>query len=289
MTTSLRSEFISEFISATMRKRIKKEILRNLNDGEEASVKSLRKRVLSDDSFCDDSFTRDELKSVFKDVLEKLVMKRKIDQPEKKKVRMISEKSSNEMSHEIDSIPLIGQQDITLPINCKDITGNITLLLFYAYCDPLMTRSQQDKAIMYCTEVLTRNHVTGRLRVAKEGYNATLTGPCDGIRNFTDCLRSYDVHTFGNTDFKYVDNLPEAQKLKGLKVWPVNEIVTYGFNPIDAPLSKTGTHLKPDEFHKGVYLSCLNVLRYCSVIVTYTIFNYQHWKTQMLLSLTFEM
>lgn len=50
-----------------------------------------------------------------------------------------------------------------------------------------------------------------------------------------------DPSTFGETDFKYVDGLPANQMLKGLKVWPVTEIVTYGFDPKDAPLEKTGT------------------------------------------------
>jgi len=49
-----------------------------------------------------------------------------------------------------------------------------------------------------------------------------------------------------------VDELPANHKLKGLKVWPVTEIVTYGFDPADAPLEKTGTHLSPAEFHKAM-------------------------------------
>ena len=35
-------------------------------------------------------------------------------------------------------------------------------------------------------------------------------------------------------------------------MWPVTEIVTYGFDPADAPLEKTGTHLSPAEFHKAM-------------------------------------
>jgi hypothetical protein len=37
-----------------------------------------------------------------------------------------------------------------------------------------------------------------------------------------------------------VDNLPDNQMLKGLKVWPVTEIVTYGFNYAEAPLHTRG-------------------------------------------------
>ena len=130
--------------------------------------------------------------------------------------------------------------------------GNVTLLLFYAYCTPEMTRGEQDAAISYCYEKLRDNGCTGRLRIAREGFNSTLTGSYQGIRNFTACLREYDPKTFGQTDFKYVDGLPENHMLKDFKVFPVTEIVTYGFNPSDAPLEKTGVHLPPEEFHKAL-------------------------------------
>ena len=78
------------------------------------------------------------------------------------------------------------------------------------------------------------------------------------MRSFTDELRRYQPHNFGETDFKYVDNLPRNQLLKGklifknigLKVWPVTEIVTYGFKPEEAPLNLGGIHLKPEDYHK---------------------------------------
>ena len=42
------------------------------------------------------------------------------------------------------------------------------------------------------------------------------------------------------------------QKLKGLKVFPVSEIVTYGFDPRDAPLNMRGTHLNPEEWNTAL-------------------------------------
>jgi len=132
-------------------------------------------------------------------------------------------------------------------------SGNITILLFYAYCpNGPMSRSQQDAAIAFCYGTLNKLGVTGRLRIAREGYNATLTGTYDSIRSFTSELRRYSKETFQHTDFKYVDNLPDNQLLKGLKVWPVTEIVTYGFDPKDAPLEKRGQHLAPKDFHEAM-------------------------------------
>lgn len=49
-----------------------------------------------------------------------------------------------------------------------------------------------------------------------------------------------------------MDGQPDNQLLKGLKVWPVTEIVTYGFNPAEAPLDMRGTHLTPQEFHEAL-------------------------------------
>jgi hypothetical protein len=49
--------------------------------------------------------------------------------------------------------------------------GDTTILLFYAYCDPQMTRSAQDAAIAFCYKTLKENGVTGRLRIGREGFN----------------------------------------------------------------------------------------------------------------------
>jgi predicted sulfurtransferase len=57
--------------------------------------------------------------------------------------------------------------------------------------------------------------VTGRLRVSREGFNGTLTGPYDGIRGFTRDMRNYPGGYFeemkDGDDFKYTDNLPVGQ------------------------------------------------------------------------------
>ncbi len=82
----------------------------------------------------------------------------------------------------------------------------------------------------------------------------TLTGSAEGIRGFCQDLRDYDYEKFGATDFKIVDGLRDNQRLKGLKVWHVEELVTYGFGDATAtrgvaPLEAGGTHLPPEEWH----------------------------------------
>ena len=124
------------------------------------------------------------------------------------------------------------------------VGGNNSILLFYAYCDPQMTARQQDDAIAHCYGVLKEHGVTGRLRVGREGFNATLTGPHDSVRIFTADLRKYDPKTFGATDFKYVDNQPDNQLLKGLKVppLPLPHTHTYTYSRHISHISTYYTH-----------------------------------------------
>jgi predicted sulfurtransferase len=251
---------------------IQKEILAYLADkAESVSRKKLRKRVFANHNLSEEKFSSEEQKSVFKSQLQALIDDYQvIYDPDKDTLTMsISQKdrpkekkrSAKEDDEEED--PMASNQgnkrqrsnsagSITSHGSHKKEDGPITILLFYAYCEPQMTRQQQDRAIQECSKCLKKNQVSGRLRVGREGYNATLTGPYDGVRNFTSFLRAFDPATFQHTDFKYVDHQPENQRLKDLKVWPVTEIVTYGFNPQDAPLNMRGTHLRPEEFHQAL-------------------------------------
>lgn len=131
-------------------------------------------------------------------------------------------------------------------------TGTNTILLFYAYATPVMSRERHDEAIAHFYNFLKNLGITGRLRIGREGFNATLTGPHSAVRQFTAELRRWDHSIFGKTDFKYVDDQPDSQLLPTLKVFPVTEIVTYGFKPEEAPLQMGGVHLKPKEFHKAL-------------------------------------
>jgi predicted sulfurtransferase len=126
--------------------------------------------------------------------------------------------------------------------------GNVTLLLFYAYVVPPWTRPERSAAADFARATLARLGCTGRLRVALEGFNATLTGPAEGIRGFTAALREFSPRHFGATDFKYVDGLQDNKAFRELKVMPVDELVTYGFKASEAPLEYGGRHVKPEDW-----------------------------------------
>lgn len=136
--------------------------------------------------------------------------------------------------------------------------SGMTLLLFYAYVEPAWSHDRHREAIEWVEATLNRLRVTGRLRVSREGFNGTLTGPYDGIREFTDCMRTYDNNRFAHMnnvdDFKLTDNLPIGQKFPKLKVFSVKELVNYGLGVDGAPsVFDGGVHLDPEDYNAKLH------------------------------------
>lgn len=143
-------------------------------------------------------------------------------------------------------------------------TGKNTIVLFYGYVNPPWNRHGQDAMIEFAQDSLTRNGCTGRLRVAREGLNGTLMGSYSSIRKFTAELTEWHAanpsghRVHGQSEdnpwsFKYVDNQPDSVLEKELKVFPVSELVTYGFpRNAAASISAGGKHLSPAEYHKAM-------------------------------------
>jgi predicted sulfurtransferase len=132
--------------------------------------------------------------------------------------------------------------------------SNVSLLLFYAYVEPAWSHAHHKETLHWAEDTLSALGVTGRLRIAREGFNGTLTGSYDSIRAFTDALRQRDngyfAHMSNDDDFKITDNLPEGQRFPKLKVFNVSELVNYGLGVDNAPsVTKGGIHLNPKEYH----------------------------------------
>ena len=137
--------------------------------------------------------------------------------------------------------------------NKKDVDkSGVSLLLFYAYIEPEWDEPTHKRVIKWAKGVLEGCKTTGRLRIAKEGLNGTLTGPYDGLRQFASCLRAYDPENFSDVDFKFTDGLPEGQRFPELRVFAVDEIVKYGLGGDRTPSIKKhgGVHLMPKDYHK---------------------------------------
>jgi predicted sulfurtransferase len=143
-----------------------------------------------------------------------------------------------------------------------------SLLLFYQYFVPQWPMSRVDLLMAYLIRMAetSRTNLGGRIRVAKEGVNVTLSAVDDmhstaaaTLRHFALDLKRFDPEAFSKTGFKYVDFAKADRHFKDLKLFPVQEIVYYGFpkssNDDDpAPLDQTGVHLPPREFHKMLAL-----------------------------------
>jgi len=148
--------------------------------------------------------------------------------------------------------------------------NTVTLLLFYQYVEPPWDEVQYKHAYNYATDEATKRNITGRMRIAKEGMNCTLTGSYTSIRDWCTIMRSFDggrsyvdpstnnvVTEFANTEFKLTDDLPYKQRFPKLHAFEVSELVNYGLSGNRAPpLSKHGgVHLEPTDYHAKMYES----------------------------------
>jgi hypothetical protein len=129
---------------------------------------------------------------------------------------------------------------------------SLTLLLFYQYVEPAWDESTYENMLKTLQKVGVDLELTGRMRVAREGLNCTLTASYSSILEYCNILRQLRPKEFQNTEFKLTRDLPVAQKFPNLKVFKVVELVHYGLEGAKAPpISKYhGTHLEPREYHQ---------------------------------------
>ena len=141
-----------------------------------------------------------------------------------------------------------------------------SLVLFYQYTRHKKWSPTTLKLLMtYLSTIANKRNIGGRIRVAQEGVNATVSAvdtqrvsAKETLRHFAQDLRNFDSQVFSNTDFKYIDDLTADRHFKELKVIPVQELVFYGIKEDDAPLDdekgKDGTgggvHLEAKKYHE---------------------------------------
>lgn len=137
-------------------------------------------------------------------------------------------------------------------LTAKKHDYSLTLLLFYQYVEPVWDDSTYEFMLKTLQKVGIDLELTGRMRVAREGLNCTLTASHSAILEYCNTLRRLRPTDFENTEFKLTRDLPVAQKFPNLKVFKVVELVHYGLEGAKAPpITKYhGTHLEPKEYHK---------------------------------------
>lgn len=116
---------------------------------------------------------------------------------------------------------------------------NYQVLLYYCYttiADPDKFREEHH---LFCLE----NNLKGRIIVASEGLNGTVSGHNVDCKKYMDHIKNDS--RFESLEFK-IENL-ETNAFKKLNVRVKSEIVYSGFSHID-PNEQTGIHLEPSEF-----------------------------------------
>lgn len=181
----------------------------------------------------------------------------------KKKQRVAAESSSSEpVDQEETGDPLakfnrdnprpFAESSSLIKPEDKDADRCVTLLLFYQYVEPIWSEEQYQHALKKAEELATKHSLTGRMRVAREGFNCTLTSKNrSDMYAFCQSLRDWD-EVFYKTEFKLTHDLPSAQAFPQLKVIKVVELVHYGLEGRKAPpiAQYSGTHLEPTYYHK---------------------------------------
>lgn len=140
-------------------------------------------------------------------------------------------------------------------VDTKNTTAS--LVLFYQYVSPPWPESKVSQLVAYLARIAeTRKTLGGRIRVAPEGMNATVSSvDCENVgaetslHYFCQDLKNFD-RAFEETDFKFINEQPPDRHFKDLKLLPVKELVFYGIREEEAPLDKGGIHLEPAAFHE---------------------------------------
>merc|ERR1712093_119743 len=126
----------------------------------------------------------------------------------------------------------------------------ISIVLFYQYAEPLWDKYIKKEAIEICVNIGINLNLGGRIRISREGFNATVSGYKSSLVKFIERLKSFN-EAFKNTDFKFINKLPSDKAFKDLDIFPVQEIVHYGISPeIANNISNLkGEHLNAKQFH----------------------------------------
>ncbi|ELU04564.1 hypothetical protein CAPTEDRAFT_225819 [Capitella teleta] len=165
----------------------------------------------------------------------------------------ISEEVSEPASVDSNSLPVsYSEHDeypwLPLKSNTDRGTG-ATVLLFYKYTDLTDPHHVCEWQRVLCK----RLNLTGKIRIAKEGINATVAGTtCD-----TEAYKTaFMAHSFFNDmtveEFKESPASGNGVFPDGLKVGVYQEICPMGVDPSKLTVDKTAVHLAPDEFHEAI-------------------------------------
>ena len=124
----------------------------------------------------------------------------------------------------------------------KTMTKEYSILLYYCYSHIEDPETFREEHHLYCLQ----NNLKGRVIVASEGLNGTVSGlKADCEKYMSDLLKD---SRFKSTEFKVEEH--ECQAFQKLHVRVKNEIVHSGLSDQVDPTLRTGEYVEPDEFKK---------------------------------------
>ena len=114
------------------------------------------------------------------------------------------------------------------------------ILLYYCYTRIEDPEDFRESHHLFCIE----NNIRGRIIIAREGINGTITGTVSDCQKYMDALLNDD--RFVNTEFKI--HGADSHMFQKLHVRTKEEIVHSSLKHID-PSRKTAEYVEPHEFH----------------------------------------
>jgi UPF0176 protein len=118
------------------------------------------------------------------------------------------------------------------------------VLLYYNYVHIEDPEAFAADHLKFCKEI----GLKGRILVAEEGINGTVSGTMEQTRNYMDMMHADEK--FADMIFKIDES--EEHAFKKMHVRPRKELVTLRLEDDINPLELTGKYLEPEEFHEAL-------------------------------------
>ena len=131
--------------------------------------------------------------------------------------------------------------------NDDDDDSSGVILLWYHYCHVPSAADVARSLHEVCTEL----GLVGKVRVASEGLNGSVSGTRSATRHFVDVVLAMQPFAASMRRSNFLRSVGPAQSFDGLEVVVVPEIITLGIKPAALPASAAAGRLSPSEFHSA--------------------------------------
>jgi predicted sulfurtransferase len=259
MTSSLRAGMEKPLLNKKEKKSKTKEKKESLKRAREISPSTAHEvspsdnvKVGRDNENADSPKKRKKSKRSSKDSDSEMKLSRSDGNDVRETITTVDRKQHQTEDERNKPRPLVESSALPAGVELDPNVHSVSLLLFYQYVEPPWTDSIYKRVKEEVYQIGTTSGVSGRMRVAKEGLNCTLTGTADAVRQFCHTLRTWKPEHFNETEFKLTHHLVDKHKFNGLKVMPVTELVHYGLEGDKAPpiQNYSGEHLEPAQYHE---------------------------------------